>query len=54
MLYEVITEVTIKRVPELVPEEVLINSGAKLDQAAPIATIDELPEYDAIIRNNFV
>jgi NAD(P)H dehydrogenase (quinone) len=42
-------EVTIKRVPELVPEEVLINSGAKLDQAAPIATIDELPEYDAII-----
>ena len=43
------TEVTIKRVPDLVPEEVARKSGAKLDQAAPIATVDELPNYDAII-----
>lgn len=43
------TEVTIKRVPDLVPEEVARKSGAKLDQAAPIAMVDELPNYDAII-----
>jgi NAD(P)H dehydrogenase (quinone) len=42
-------EVAIKRVPELVPEELAKKSGFKLDQAAPIATIDELPNYDAII-----
>jgi NAD(P)H dehydrogenase (quinone) len=42
-------EVTIKRVPELMPEEVARKAGAKLDQAAPIATVDELPRYDAII-----
>lgn len=42
-------EVTIKRVPELMPEEVARKAGAKLDQEAPIATIDELPHYDAII-----
>jgi NAD(P)H dehydrogenase (quinone) len=42
-------EVTIKRVPELVPEEIARKSHFKLDQAAPIATVDELPEYDAII-----
>lgn len=42
-------EVTIKRTPELMPEEVARKSGAKLDQEAPIATIDELPNYDAII-----
>jgi len=42
-------EVTIKRVPDLVPEDVARKAGAKLDQAAPIATVDELPDYDAII-----
>lgn len=42
-------EVTIKRVPELVPEEIARQSHFKLDQAAPIATVDELPEHDAII-----
>lgn len=42
-------EATIKRVPELVPEEIARKSGFKLDQAAPIATIDELGDYDAII-----
>ncbi|MFZ3048239.1 MAG: NAD(P)H:quinone oxidoreductase [Desulfatirhabdiaceae bacterium] len=43
------TEVIIKRVPELMPEDVARKAGAKLDQAAPIATVDELPNYDAII-----
>ncbi len=43
------TEVTIKRVPELMPEEVARKAGAKLDQDAPIATVNELPDYDAII-----
>jgi NAD(P)H dehydrogenase (quinone) len=42
-------EAVIKRVPELVPEEVAKKSGFKLDQAAPIATVDELADYDAII-----
>src|SRR5689334_8552321 len=42
-------EVVVKRVPELMPIEVARKAGAKLDQAAPIATVDELPGYDAII-----
>ena len=42
-------EVTIKRVPDLVPEDVARKAGAKLDQAAAIASVDELPNYDAII-----
>jgi NAD(P)H dehydrogenase (quinone) len=40
---------TIKRVPETVPAEVATNMHFKLDQAAPIATPDELADYDAII-----
>jgi NAD(P)H dehydrogenase (quinone) len=46
---EVGAEVAIKRVPELVPEEVARKAGFKLDQQAPIATVQELPDYDAII-----
>jgi NAD(P)H dehydrogenase (quinone) len=42
-------EAVIKRVPELVPEDVAKASGFKLDQTAPIATVPELPDYDAII-----
>jgi NAD(P)H dehydrogenase (quinone) len=42
-------EVAVKRVPELVPEEIARKSHFKLDQAAPIATVEELPNYDAII-----
>ncbi|MDE2060371.1 MAG: NAD(P)H:quinone oxidoreductase [candidate division NC10 bacterium] len=42
-------EVTIKRVPELMPEDVARKAGAKLDQEAPIATVAGLPNYDAII-----
>lgn len=41
-------EVIIKRVPELVPEEVARKAGMKLEQATPIATVAELPQYDAI------
>jgi NAD(P)H dehydrogenase (quinone) len=42
-------EVVVKRVPELVPDDVAKAAHYKTDQKAPIATIDELPEYDAII-----
>ena len=42
-------DVLIKRVPELMPEDVARKAGAKLDQPAPIATVDELVDYDAII-----
>ncbi|MDB5316457.1 MAG: flavoprotein WrbA [Rhodospirillales bacterium] len=42
-------DVAIKRVPELVPDEVARGAGYKMDQAAPIATVDELETYDAII-----
>ena len=41
--------VDVKRVPELVPQEVAVKSHFKLDQAAPVATIAELENYDAII-----
>ncbi len=41
--------VTVKRVPELVPEDVAKASYYKLDQAAPIADPLELDQYDAII-----
>jgi len=42
-------QVDIKRVPELVPEDVARASHYKLDQPAPVATIAELADYDAII-----
>ncbi len=42
-------EADIKRVPELVPEEIARKSGYKLDQPAPIAKVEDLPHYDAII-----
>ena len=42
-------EAVVNRVPELVPEEVARKSHFKLDQPAPIAAVDELPGYDAII-----
>jgi NAD(P)H dehydrogenase (quinone) len=43
------TEVTVKRVPELVPEDVARKAGMKMDQAATVATPAELADYDAII-----
>jgi NAD(P)H dehydrogenase (quinone) len=42
-------EVVVKRVPETMSAETLKQIGAKTDQAAPVATVAELPEYDAII-----
>ena len=42
-------QVDIKRVPELVPEEVARKSHYKLDQAAPTAKVEDLANYDAII-----
>jgi NAD(P)H dehydrogenase (quinone) len=41
--------VDLKRVPETAPLEVAKAAYFKLDQAAPIAVIDELANYDAII-----
>ncbi|MGF9760740.1 NAD(P)H:quinone oxidoreductase [Microvirga sp. 0TCS3.31] len=43
------TDVVIKRVAELVPEDIARKSGIKLDQAAPIASPNELGDYDAVI-----
>jgi NAD(P)H dehydrogenase (quinone) len=42
-------EVDVKRVPELVPDETAKAAHYKLDQAAPIATVEDLAAYDAII-----
>jgi NAD(P)H dehydrogenase (quinone) len=41
--------VDIKRVPETVPEDVARAHHFKLDQAAPIARVEDLADYDAII-----
>lgn len=42
-------EAVIKRVPEIIPEDRARAMGVKLDQKAPIATVEELANYDAII-----
>ncbi|OXI65007.1 NAD(P)H:quinone oxidoreductase, type IV [Burkholderia sp. AU28863] len=42
-------EVTLKRVPETIPVDQARAIGVKVDQAAPVATVDELADYDAII-----
>ncbi|WP_203414722.1 NAD(P)H:quinone oxidoreductase [Entomobacter blattae] len=39
----------VKRVPETLPEDIARQNNFKLDQAAPIATPNDLPNYDAII-----
>lgn len=41
-------EVVVKRVPELVPEDVARKAGFK-DQRAPVAKIDDLADFDAIV-----
>jgi NAD(P)H dehydrogenase (quinone) len=41
--------VVLKRVPETMPEDMARAAGMKLDQAAPLASPDELADYDAII-----
>ena len=42
------TQVTVKRVPELAPSEVCLAAGFKLDQSAPLASPEELDQYDLI------
>src|SRR2546427_694870 len=42
-------EVTVKRLPELVPPTVARASGFKLEQSAPLAVPDELEQYDGIV-----
>lgn len=42
-------EVELKRVPETMPEDVARESGAKLDQDAPVASVDDLIDHDGII-----
>lgn len=42
-------EAVIKRVPELMPEDLARKAGVKLDQKAPIASVEELATYDAIV-----
>tara|TARA_Y100000815_G_scaffold249388_1_gene251290 strand:- start:30 stop:683 length:654 start_codon:yes stop_codon:yes gene_type:complete len=42
-------QVTIKRVPETMPEEAFKAAGGKTDQAAEVASPGELAEYDAIV-----
>ena len=41
--------VDVKRAPETVPEEIARNNHFKLDQAAPVATVADLENYDAIV-----
>jgi NAD(P)H dehydrogenase (quinone) len=41
--------VALKRVAELMPEDVALKAGVKLDQKAPIAAPGELADYDAVI-----
>lgn len=41
--------VDIKRVPETVPDEIARGASFKLDQAADVANIQQLAEYDAIV-----
>src|SRR5690554_5266227 len=42
-------EVTLKRIPETMDAEAFKGAGGKVDQAAPVATPNELADYDAII-----
>ncbi|ODA66988.1 p-benzoquinone reductase [Methyloligella halotolerans] len=42
-------QVTIKRVPELMPEDLMQEAGMKVEQPAEIATPDELADYDGIV-----
>jgi NAD(P)H dehydrogenase (quinone) len=42
-------EVEVRRVPELMPEDVAMKAGIKLDQRAPLARPEDLERYDAFI-----
>jgi NAD(P)H dehydrogenase (quinone) len=39
----------VKRVPETAPDDVARKAGFKLGQTAPVATVDELVQYDGVI-----
>ncbi|HBD35963.1 MAG TPA: NAD(P)H:quinone oxidoreductase, partial [Cupriavidus sp.] len=41
--------VDVKRVPETVPAAVAEASHFKVDQKAPVATVEDLANYDAIV-----
>ena len=41
--------VDVTRVAETVPDDVARNGHFKLDQPAPVATVNDLPNYDAIV-----
>ena len=43
------SSVDVKRAPETVPEEIAKSAHFKIDQAAPVATVNDLVDYDAII-----
>jgi NAD(P)H dehydrogenase (quinone) len=43
------TSVDVKRVPETAPLEIAQAAHFKLDQTAPIASVDDLKNYDAIV-----
>ena len=43
------SSVDVKRAPETVPEETAKSAHFKIDQAAPVATVNDLVDYDAII-----
>lgn len=42
-------DVDIKRVPETAPQDVVTSAHFKTDQAAPIADVEDLANYDAVI-----
>ena len=42
-------EAFVKRVPETAPAEVAAAAHFKTDQPAPVCTVEELPDYDAIV-----
>jgi NAD(P)H dehydrogenase (quinone) len=42
-------DVTVKRVPETMPDQAFADAGGKTDQQAPVADPQELADYDAII-----
>jgi NAD(P)H dehydrogenase (quinone) len=42
-------QVHVKRVPETMADDAMKQAGMKVDQPAEVATVDELPSYDAII-----
>jgi NAD(P)H dehydrogenase (quinone) len=43
------SDAVVKRVPETVPDEVARKSGFKLNQNAPVANVEELANYDAVV-----